>query len=804
YFFSSKNFMCKTKSVYPKLEVNFNETYLSQIEQKCIEYSSLVTYNSKYNLKTRQEYITEQSQIQEDYLERLQNEALERFRQYEREESENRLLEKEAKQKRFNFLKEQMENDLKRRQDEKQLQKQADKEYMDKLVNRNFEFDQEKRKLEEILKEEIRLEYEAKIKDAEMREKMARQRIQETSKQIEILENSKDLQDSQMDIDMEEEEEIDSNKSLENFIVESAQVDENNQMDVEMAPIQDTPVKNKVNDQTTEKDYKPSIRLQTDVNLLTESPTQIYKPSIRMNEKYHASKQTDLDDLELKDKNRLEWLKSRNAHVNSSTVQNLIENDEEQLDSLMEQSIMRKKRFEHFTKPEERVVQINFDEIVKPYQKEFPNLDQELNQNITTGMHYVQDNELDFEERKIKLEKKDNQSPYSFNYVNLEEILSRILCKPIELQLSLVNRSIINLFLFDLKLEDHLQALRKYILLENGLFAQKLVDELMVKIEDTHYNGNFLDLKFLLSPIFLKEAFSKTCSLIKNCKFIENLSISFSRKERKNDGLLNYIGMIELLYKVEWPINIIINDSTLIIYNQIFSFLLKIKFVLTALNSIWYTLRRYELIYKSEKSSQLKQLKLYCHEMQHYIGALQSYIYNQVIQVTWSELQKNLNEARNIDDLIQIHENYIKTAHSKCFFKKTPNVVDVILNTFEIIIKFRLLIVNGTLIRNSVTNEYEHEAFGQITENYEYFKNNAVFLHKILQKGISIGYEYHLNNLALTLNYNYYYGNDTPEDDDKEEELEEPKLVDLPEAEKGLDTCINFLEQFEVINPSGI
>ena len=137
-----------------------------------------------------------------------------------------------------------------------------------------------------------------------------------------------------------------------------------------------------------------------------------------------------------------------------------------------------------------------------------------------------------------------------------------------------------------------------------------------------------------------------------------------------------------------------------------------------------------ELIYKSEKSFQLKQLKLYCHEMQHYMSALQSYIYNQVIQVTWQDLQKNLNEAKHIDDLIQIHESYIKQAHSRCFFKKTPDVVQVILNTFEIIVKFRLQIVNAGVIRNLETSEYEHESFAQITEIYQCFKNNAVFLHQ--------------------------------------------------------------------------
>lgn len=116
--------------------------------------------------------------------------------------------------------------------------------------------------------------------------------------------------------------------------------------------------------------------------------------------------------------------------------------------------------------------------------------------------------------------------------------------------------------------------------------------------------------------------------------------------------------------------------------------------------------------------------------MQHYMIALQSYIYNQVIQVTWQDLQKNLNEAKHVDDLIEMHQIYIKQAHSRCFFKKIPNVVHVILNTFDIIIKFRLQIVNGNLFQNELSGEYEHEFFAEASENYRIFKKNILFLHQ--------------------------------------------------------------------------
>lgn len=554
--------------------------------------------NSKFQLKSRREYLKIEQRYHEEYLRRLQSEALERFKHYEKQEAENRLLEIEAKQKRFNFLKNQMEEELKRRQEEKQKEKELDKEYMETLVNRNSELSQEKKRMEEQLKLEIKQEYEKKILDAEQREQDARKRIEQTLNKI------KDLDESAMDVDMDEQmPEIQDKHSLDRSTIE-----------MEVVEVE-TPIKPKITDQTTQNDYKSSIRLNKQVNSSTESPELLYKPSIkinqnlnaltespvhdkkpsvRINENFHASKQSNISDLELKDKQRLEWLKSRAVygHASDSKIQNILKHDS-LLSSLDEQAIIRARLFEHFTKKEDRVDQINFDEIIKPYAKSFPKLDQDLETNILANLNYVSDDDLCFEEKKFRVA--DSMSLHSFKYIDLEQILSKILYRPVQVQLNLVNKSCINFFLFELKLEDHLQALRKYVLFENGVFAQKFVDELMVKIEDMHYTGHFVDLEFLLSSIYLKEAFAKACYLFKGCKFVNNLMIRLRSKNNNSQmsGLMNYLDMIELDYQAQWPLNIVINQTNLDLYNQIFGFLLKIKFVLSALNNIWQALRRF-------------------------------------------------------------------------------------------------------------------------------------------------------------------------------------------------------------------
>ncbi len=74
--------------------------------------------------------------------------------------------------------------------------------------------------------------------------------------------------------------------------------------------------------------------------------------------------------------------------------------------------------------------------------------------------------------------------------------------------------------------------------------------------------------------------------------------------------------------------------------------------------------------------------------MQHYLSALQNYISNQVIQVTWEELQKKLNQIQTIEDLIEVHNAYIKNALSRYYintFFIELRLIYVYLNLFILI-----------------------------------------------------------------------------------------------------------------------
>ncbi len=195
------------------------------------------------------------------------------------------------------------------------------------------------------------------------------------------------------------------------------------------------------------------------------------------------------------------------------------------------------------------------------------------------------------------------QEVFSFNYINLEELLNRSLAQSISTQSGIINKCLLHYFLFELRLEEHLAALRMYMLCENASFSQTLIDELCQSILfSTDQNTSSFLFKSQLNPVYVTEALDKAVSNIKNCSYVENFSIRLDYERSSERALkttsdqsqiLLFLNCLELKYKLDWPLNIVVTDKSFDSYNKIFQFLLQIKLILAAITNIWYNLKRF-------------------------------------------------------------------------------------------------------------------------------------------------------------------------------------------------------------------
>ncbi|XP_070558136.1 gamma-tubulin complex component 6-like [Ptychodera flava] len=338
----------------------------------------------------------------------------------------------------------------------------------------------------------------------------------------------------------------------------------------------------------------------------------------------------------------------------------------------------------------------------------------------------------------------------------LPVILKRSITASLSAQISLVNRSILDYYMVDLNTDKHLQALRHFLFLEDGEFGHSLCHQLFERLSQGARPGE------LLSPLSLNSILAKAlqAAVYGEMQFAENLSFALKWMPpifKRNS--IDTLDCLELRYKVDWPVNIVITESSIMKYNKVFSFILQIKRAAWILRDIYFHLKRSALVNHAGSSSQFRQLQLFRHEMQHFVHVLQGYMANQVVHVSWEEFQQHLKEnVHNLDDLHRCHAEYLNKAVFRSLLNKKAEVVmNIITNILCLIVKFRTQLVSAKWHYDPRSRQAVHPVFEPMKNSFRAFKDYSGFLYKVLTKLVTRGYQPHLDDFILRLNFNSFY-----------------------------------------------
>ncbi|KAK1169289.1 gamma-tubulin complex component 6 [Acipenser oxyrinchus oxyrinchus] len=317
----------------------------------------------------------------------------------------------------------------------------------------------------------------------------------------------------------------------------------------------------------------------------------------------------------------------------------------------------------------------------------------------------------------------------------------------------LVNKAIVDYYFMELNVERHCEALRHFLLMEDGEFAQSLSDLLFEKLGSGQTPGE------LLNPLVLNSILNKSLqySLHGDSQLAANLTFALRfLPESFHPHAPDALACLELRYKVDWPLNIVITDSCMNKYNRIFSFLLQLKHMVWTLRDVWFHLKRAALVKGAGSSVQFRQLQLYRHEMQHFVKVIQGYIANQILHVTWSEFRTKLGSAVNLDDIHRTHADYLNRAIFRGLLtEKAAPVMNIIHSIFSLILKFRAQLISQPW--SSQQGAAEHPSFGVMQQSYRTFKYYSHFLFKVVTKLVNRGYQPHLEDFLLRINFNSFY-----------------------------------------------
>ncbi|XP_061062595.1 gamma-tubulin complex component 6 isoform X2 [Eubalaena glacialis] len=337
----------------------------------------------------------------------------------------------------------------------------------------------------------------------------------------------------------------------------------------------------------------------------------------------------------------------------------------------------------------------------------------------------------------------------------LPVLMKHSITAPLAAHVSLVNKAAVDYFFVELHLGAHFEALRHFLLMEDGEFAQSLSDLLFEKLGAGQTPGE------LLSPLVLNSVLSKALQYSLHGDTPHAANLSFALKflpETFAPNAPDVLSCLELRYKVDWPLNIVVTEGCLSRYSGIFSFLLQLKLMMWTLKDVCFHLKRTARVSHAAGSVQFRQLQLFKHEMQHFVKVIQGYIANQILHVTWCEFQARLASVGDLEEIQRAHAEYLhKAVFRGLLTEKAAPVMNIIHSIFSLVLKFRSQLISQPWGPASGSRGPEHPSFALMQQSYSTFKYYSHFLFKVVSKLVNRGYQPHLEDFLLRINFNSYY-----------------------------------------------
>ncbi|KAK0635875.1 Spc98 family-domain-containing protein [Bombardia bombarda] len=208
---------------------------------------------------------------------------------------------------------------------------------------------------------------------------------------------------------------------------------------------------------------------------------------------------------------------------------------------------------------------------------------------------------------------------------------------------------------------DHLQALKSYILLGQGDFIALLMESLAANLDrpaGAQYRHTL--------TAQLEHAIRGSNAQYDSDEVLRRLD---ARMLQLSHGDIGW-DCFTLEYKIDAPVDVVVTEWGNRQYLKVFNFLWRIKRVEFALASTWRKcMTGSRGVLQTTEGHVLqtwKSTRGVLAEMIHFVGQLQYYILFEVIESSWTELQKNIRkEDCTLDDLIQAHTRYLTSITHK-------------------------------------------------------------------------------------------------------------------------------------------
>lgn len=269
----------------------------------------------------------------------------------------------------------------------------------------------------------------------------------------------------------------------------------------------------------------------------------------------------------------------------------------------------------------------------------------------------------------------------------LSRFLQMSVMTPVNAYMEIMNNETLKMFVQDLDILSHFKSLRNYFLMMNGEFGSSICHLLFSKLESGVKPSELLNYQSL--HMILDHALSQT----RHDPNIEKLSFIVQNIPEKFDmHSPSVLNMLTMSYKLDWPLNLILNPETMDQYKAIFNYLLKLKRISWILEECFQMLKELHKKHGRDmsRSQQFRNVQQARHKMNVFVHCLENHVTRNVLQISWGAFVEDLKTAQSIHCIYRKHTNYLKRVLFLCLLnKKSFEFQKTIDDLFKVILKFQ-------------------------------------------------------------------------------------------------------------------
>ncbi|KAJ7180143.1 gamma-tubulin complex, component 3 [Mycena crocata] len=260
--------------------------------------------------------------------------------------------------------------------------------------------------------------------------------------------------------------------------------------------------------------------------------------------------------------------------------------------------------------------------------------------------------------------------------------------RSIDAAYQIASHRLFEVFIDKFHLLDHLRALKHYLMLGHGDFADQLMEALgpsLTRPANALFRHNLT--ATLETAIRSSNAQNDPPDVLRR---LDARMLEYSHGEIGWD-------VFTLEYKVDAPIDTVLDPDSMVKYLKLFNHLWQMKRIEGTLNVGWTRIAggARTFLRVPELDPQWHQIRVVMAEMIHFIRQMQAYCHLEVIECSWKVLLDFLNKKEgDLDAMIEAHRSYLDRMVKKVLLLspksgKQENILNQVKEVFSTILMFR-------------------------------------------------------------------------------------------------------------------